>query len=326
MGMKKDNFIKWGNGNYGDIEDNQEYVAGGYVYANILNAILYQTSVVTKGIIESLNLLESSGDYYTPIEIATAIDDTLNNKITLTGNNATITLTVADKTPKKITINNVSTAGEATYAANISGGTSGKYPQLLYQSNNNVTNKFDKGSANGILRMNSTGNGFTWTSPGDLSVESASNIAGGTQLAIPYQTNEGTTGFIGKPSAHYRVLTYTPAGFEWTRGAYFMDKSLGLENNGFIQRTGSSAYTTKAIFATDTSYSIREIYDWFINSKTVRIFSGGSQILKVYTYTDSGKDYYAICYLGSPENPIITERTEDRSTSSKTWTRVYFDV
>ena len=115
MGMKKSNFIKWGNGNYGVIEENQQYVAGGFVYANILNAILYQTSVVTKGIIESLNLLESKDDYYTPTEIATAIDDTLNdkinNKITLTGNNATITLTVADKDPKKINISVISSLG-----------------------------------------------------------------------------------------------------------------------------------------------------------------------------------------------------------------------
>ena len=326
MGMKKVDFIKWGNGNYENIANNQEYKAGDYVYANILNAILYQTSVVTKGIIESLDLLESEGDYYTPTEIATAIDNTLNNKITLTGNNATITLTVADKTPKKITINNVSTAGNATYAANISGGTSGKYPQLLYQSDNNVTNKFDKGSANGILRMNSTGNGFTWTSPGNLSVKSASNIAGGVSGSIPYQTGVGTTSFIGPSSGHYQVLTYTPAGFEWTRGGYFMDKSLDLKNNGFIKRTGSSTYTTKAIFATDTSSSITDVHDWFINPKTVRIFSGGYQILRVYRYTESFEEYYVICYLGGTENIIITESTKDRSDSSRVWTRVYFDV
>ena len=96
------------------------------------------------------------------------------------------------------------TAGSATTATNIASGAAGS---LLYQSGVGATTTLAIGSSSSILTSN--GSAPLWSSPGTLSVGSATstnNIVGGAAGSVVYQSGSGATTTLALGTTNY-ILT-----------------------------------------------------------------------------------------------------------------------
>jgi hypothetical protein len=93
------------------------------------------------------------------------------------------------------------TVSNATNATNISGGAAGSVP---YQTGATNTTFLSIGSAGDVIT--STGTAPQWTAQSSLAVGSATNIAGGTAGALPYNTGSGATTFLSLGTSSY-ILT-----------------------------------------------------------------------------------------------------------------------
>lgn len=83
------------------------------------------------------------------------------------------------------------TVSNATNATNISGGAAGSVP---YQTGATNTTFLSIGSAGTVIT--STGTAPQWSAQSSLAVGSATNLAGGTAGALPYNTGSGATTFL----------------------------------------------------------------------------------------------------------------------------------
>jgi hypothetical protein len=93
------------------------------------------------------------------------------------------------------------TVSNATNATNISGGAAGSVP---YQTGATNTTFLSIGSAGTVIT--STGTAPQWSAQSSLAVGSATNIAGGTAGALPYNTGSGATTFLSLGTSSY-ILT-----------------------------------------------------------------------------------------------------------------------
>jgi hypothetical protein len=99
-----------------------------------------------------------------------------------------------------------SITGSITTASNLAGGATGSIP---YQRNPGVTDFIAIGTAGFLLQSNGTT--ATWVSTGTLvagNASTASNIAGGAQYQIPYQTGAGSTAFEAGFEYNYTSNTF----------------------------------------------------------------------------------------------------------------------
>jgi hypothetical protein len=93
------------------------------------------------------------------------------------------------------------TVSNATNATNISGGAAGSVP---YQTGATNTTFLSIGSAGTVIT--STGTAPQWSAQSSLAVGSATNLAGGTAGALPYNTGSGATTFLSLGTSSY-ILT-----------------------------------------------------------------------------------------------------------------------
>lgn len=69
--------------------------------------------------------------------------------------------------------------------------------------------------AAGQLLQSTGASEYVWIDADTLSVDSATNISGGSANTIPYQTASGATSFISAPVAAGLLLKWNGSGFEW---------------------------------------------------------------------------------------------------------------
>jgi hypothetical protein len=86
---------------------------------------------------------------------------------------------------------------------------------LLYASATNTLSKLAVGSNTYILTSNGTIPG--WAAPSAISVNTATNLAGGTAGAVPYQSGAGATVFLSIGTAN-QVITSTGSLPQWSSG------------------------------------------------------------------------------------------------------------
>lgn len=94
-------------------------------------------------------------------------------------------------------------ASTTIVAADLSGGAAGSLP---YQLTAGDTTFLGIGTANQVLKVNSGATAPEWTAQSNLSVGTATFLAGGTAGDIPVQSAAGTTGFLNI-GANGRILT-----------------------------------------------------------------------------------------------------------------------
>jgi hypothetical protein len=83
--------------------------------------------------------------------------------------------------------------GTVTTATNLAGGATNSLP---YQTNTGTTAFIAIGSSGYVLQSNGAGSAPSWAALSGVT-NTATNLAGGTTGAIPYQVTTGTTAFIG---------------------------------------------------------------------------------------------------------------------------------
>lgn len=84
---------------------------------------------------------------------------------------------------------------------------------LLYYVGGTTLAQLAIGSTNQI--MTSSGTAPQWVAPSTVNVGTATNVAGGTSGALPYQTGAGTTSFLSL-GTYQRILTAGVSAPEWT--------------------------------------------------------------------------------------------------------------
>jgi hypothetical protein len=131
-----------------------------------------------------------------------------NNNGALAGN-AAMTFNSATSTTTLTTLNLTNALGA------IYGGTSqSAYTQgdFLYASATNTLSKLGIGAVNYILT--STGSVPQWAAPSSITVNTATNLAGGAAGSVPYQSGVATTTFLAIGAAD-RVMTSTGTAPQW---------------------------------------------------------------------------------------------------------------
>ena len=96
---------------------------------------------------------------------------------------------------------NASTIGVGYGGTGLASYTAG---DLLYASGTTTLSKLGIGTSTYILT--SSGSAPQWTAPSSVSIGTATNLAGGTAGALPYQTGAGATSFLALGTTNY-VLT-----------------------------------------------------------------------------------------------------------------------
>jgi hypothetical protein len=131
-----------------------------------------------------------------------------NNAGALAGN-AAMTFNSGTSTTTLTTLNLTNALG-ATY-----GGTAqSSYTQgdILYSSATNTLSKLGIGAVNYILT--SSGSVPQWAAPSSITVNTATNLAGGAAGSVPYQSGVATTTFLAIGAAD-RVMTSTGTAPQW---------------------------------------------------------------------------------------------------------------
>ena len=133
-----------------------------------------------------------------------------NNAGALAGN-AAMTFNSGTNTTTLTTLNLTNALG-AVYGG--TGQTSYTTGDLLYSSASNTLAKLAIGTANYILAVNSAGTNVEWAAPTAISVNTATNLAGGVAGSVPYQSAAATTTFLAIGAAN-RVMTSTGTAPQW---------------------------------------------------------------------------------------------------------------
>lgn len=140
----------------------------------------------------------------------------------------------------------------ATSGFGLSGSSSSEGGTFTVTSNATSTN-----SANTIVFRDGSGNFVAGTITADLTgvATTATNIAGGSQYSVPYQTAAGVTGFV-TTSTTGQVLTRTSNGLEWQTPVSTAD-TIALGN----PTTGSLTDNNPAITSWTTSTKVVDAVD-----------------------------------------------------------------
>jgi hypothetical protein len=159
-----------------------------------------------------------------------------------------------------------------TAALGGSGYTSYTTGDMLYASSSSALNKLAIGSSTYI--MTSSGTGPQWSNPTGITVGTATNLAGGTAGALPYQTGAGATTFLSLGTANY-VLT---AGASAPQ--YVAQSTLSVGSATNATNTGTTADSTNAnyyiVFKSATTGNLPELVNSSItvNPSTGKLTGG----------------------------------------------------
>jgi hypothetical protein len=171
------------------------------------------------------------------------------------------------------------TAGAATTATNLAGGASGAVP---YQSASGTTGFVGAGTA-GQLFVSAGTSAPVWTNGSSVSVGSATNLVGGSNGSVPYQTGSGATTFLA-PGTNGYVLTLAGGVPTWAAGSTV---SLSSANTW----TGTQTFNgTSSTFATKI---VNTAEPMFINTSAVPV--------SINVYVNTASVYYYTGFVSGAE-------------------------
>jgi len=159
-----------------------------------------------------------------------------------------------DGTTATINTLNLTTVLDETYGG--TGLTSYTTGDVIYASGSNTLAKLAIGANTYILT--STGSVPQWSAPSAVSVSTATNLAGGTAGAVPYQSGAGATTFLSIGTSN-QVLTSTGSAPQWVSGLSLTTLSTSgnttLGDAAADNLTINATVTSNLIF-TDNTYDI----------------------------------------------------------------------
>jgi hypothetical protein len=164
-------------------------------------------------------------------------------------NPASITVGTAASATFATNAGTASTATSATTATNLAGGTTG---QLAYQSGAGATTFASAPTGSDVGKVLSwNGSSFTWVSA--PAATSTTNIAGGAQYRIPFQSGVGATTFSANlnfnSSTNTLLTTNVTASSSLTGGTVTANGAITTASNLGAFNYGTLSYTDTNIFA-----------------------------------------------------------------------------
>ena len=229
-----------------------------------------------------------------------------NNNGTLAGN-AAMTFNSGTNVTTLTTLN-LSNALGATY-----GGTAqSAYAQgdVLYASATNTLSKLGIGTVNYILT--STGSVPQWSAPSSITVQTATNLAGGAAGSVPYQSAADTTTFLSIGAAN-RVMTSSGSAPQWVTALTGLTgvSSSSITNTSLT--SGRVVYSGTGGLETD---SANLTFDGTTLSATGFSTTGLSTLVKTVTVGNSNFSGVAVFAPSTPAKLYVGTGTVTDATSA----------
>lgn len=248
---------------------------------------------------DSINGL-GQGDYFFVQEGNTGAGEsyvlTTNNPLIIGTTNLTFTQFAASQVYSAgtgLTLNGTqfSLTSPVSTALGGTGLTSYTAGDLPYYATGTAFSKLGIGAASTILT--STGSAPQWSAPSGVSVGTATNIEGGAQGSIPYQSGSGATAFLAKNTTATRYLanTGTNNNPNWSQ----IDLSNGVTGTLPIANGGTGATTLAGanIAVTNTTNTFTAAQT-FRAANAVRVENSTSQDAVVVAGRSGGTSNYAV--------------------------------
>lgn len=209
---------------------------------------------------------------------------------------------------------NLTNALDETYGG--TGITSYTTGDLLYASAANTLSKLTVGTNGYILTSNGTIP--TWTAGSSISVNTATNLAGGLAGSVPYQSGPGATTFLGIGAAN-RVLTSSGTAPQWVTSLTGLTgvSSSGLTNTSLT--AGRVVYSTTGGAQTD---SANLTFDGTTLTAAGLASSGASTLDKLVKIGDSGFTLPAVLSATAPAKLYVSTATVTDGSSAAGATNV----
>jgi len=229
-----------------------------------------------------------------------------NNAGALAGS-ASMTFNSGTSTTTLTTLNLTNALG-ATY-----GGTAqSAYAQgdVLYASATNTLSKLGIGTVNYILT--STGSVPQWVAPTSITVNTATNLAGGAGGSVPYQSAADTTTFLAIGAAN-RVMTSSGSAPQWVTA---LTGLTGLSTSSFTNTSLTATrvrYSTTGGLETD---SANLTFDGTTLSATGFSTTGLSTLVKTVTVGNSNFSGTAVFAPSTPAKLYVGNGTVTDATSA----------
>ncbi len=219
-----------------------------------------------------------------------------------------------DGTTATINTLNLTTVLDETYGG--TGNTSYATGDLLYASAANTLSKLTVGTNGYILTSNGTIP--TWTAGSSISVNTATNLAGGLAGSVPYQSGPGATTFLGIGAAN-RVLTSSGTAPQWVTSLTGLTgvSSSGLTNTSLT--AGRVVYSTTGGAQTD---SANLTFDGTTLTSAGLASSGVSTLDKLVKIGDSGFTLPAVLSATAPAKLYVSTATVTDGSSANGATNV----
>jgi hypothetical protein len=167
---------------------------------------------------------------------------------------------------------NASTIGVGYGGTGISSYTTG---DILYASGTTTLSKLGIGTSNQILT--SSGTAPQWTSGSSVSVGTATNLAGGTAGAVPYQTGAGATTFLSLGTTNYVLTAGASAPQYVAQSTLSVGSATNATNSTNVGITASSTNATHYLtFVSATTGNLPELVNSSItcNPSTGQVTGG----------------------------------------------------
>jgi hypothetical protein len=229
-----------------------------------------------------------------------------NNAGALAGN-AAMTFNSGTSTTTLTTLNLTNALG-ATY-----GGTAqSAYTQgdVLYASATNTLSKLGIGTVNYILT--STGSVPQWVAPTSITVNTATNLAGGAGGSVPYQSAADTTTFLAIGAAN-RVMTSSGTAPQWVTAL------TGLTGVSSSSITNTSLTSTRLVYSSTAGLqadSANLTFDGTTLSATGFSTTGLSTLVQTVKIGDSNFSGTAVFAAATPAKLYIGTGTVTDATSA----------
>lgn len=237
-------------------------------------------------------------------------------------NPASITVGVAATATFATTAGTASTATSATLANSIAGGLAS---QLLYQSASGVTSFADAPTVTGTV-LGWNGTAFAWVAA--PAATSASNIAGGAQYQIPFQSAVSTTAFSGNLTFNSATNTLsstnvtaaaTVTGNLVTGVTVSATKPIATSSN-----VGAFTYGTLSFSDTDIVSCYQSSVNSYLQAAIQNTSNGNTASSEFIAYNDQGtattnyvafginsSTYAGVGSINSPGNAFLLSSTTD---------------
>ncbi len=262
----------------------------------------FTSGVITSPQMTSLSDLTFNAGALNLIQILKPVNfnnNDLTNALSITGMNNTIFPVSASGTGSL----QLKTNGSSRLT--ITSGGASTFSGTLTLNSSLIDGASSAGASGNLLT--STGSGITWVAPSSITVGTATNIAGGSQYAFPYQSGTGATDFLGAGAAGSFLTTNSTTSIpSWTAPSGI---TVGKADTLYVINT--NANQDRQITFVGSPHTVDDYYSLAVDSAFLT-YNPNSHTLKPININLSGTFADSAGLVGTTGN-ILTSTTSGTS-------------